>query len=147
MSADVQEILGLIPARGHAPNATFIEKIQKLKGLDEAGVGEGVNSESFSQENNRCARYTDTYFFNGPTPASMRLFSFFSPSGIKLGSHGTESAALSTRPQPRPPQTHSYRVLTDLYYQNSLAAKPQIYTIKTIRDSTILISWDLFKSF
>ena len=36
MSADVQEILGLIPARGHAPNATFTEKIQKqqLKSWD-----------------------------------------------------------------------------------------------------------------
>ena len=45
----------------------------------------------------------EVFFFNGPTPASFfRLFSFFSPSGIELGSHGPEPAALSTRPQPRP---------------------------------------------
>ena len=31
----------------------------------------------------------------------FRLFSFFSPGGIDLGSHGPESAALSTRPPPR----------------------------------------------
>ena len=46
-------------------------------------------------------------FLCGPTPASFCLFLFFSPSGIKLGSHGPESAALSTRPPP--PRPHEAR--------------------------------------
>ena len=40
-------------------------------------------------------------FIYGPTPASCRLFSVFSPNGIELKSHGPELAALSTRPPPR----------------------------------------------
>ena len=41
-------------------------------------------------------------FFNMGQPRHLFIyFSFFSPSGIELGSHGLESAALSTRP-PRP---------------------------------------------
>ena len=48
-------------------------------------------------------------FLNGPTLASFRLFSFFSSSGIELG---PETAALSTRPPPRPLESVSYLLLS-----------------------------------
>ena len=45
-------------------------------------------------------------FFNTGQPRPLFcLFYFFSPSGIKLGSYGPKSAALSTRPPPRPHST------------------------------------------
>ena len=46
-----------------------------------------------------------SFFKYGPTSANVSFFlffSFFSPSGVELGSYGPESAALSTRPPPRP---------------------------------------------
>ena len=47
------------------------------------------------------------FVFNmGQLGPLCHLFSFSSPSGIKLGSNGPESAALSTRPPPRPQLKH-----------------------------------------
>ena len=54
------------------------------------------------------------FFKMGQPRPLISLFSFSSPSGIKLGSQGPESAALSTRPPPRPQRRYHCLMLLNL---------------------------------
>ena len=54
------------------------------------------------------------FFYLGQPRPLICLFSFSSPSGIKLGSQGPESAALSTRPPPRPQRRYHCLMLLNL---------------------------------
>ena len=67
----------------------------------ERTVSMTLGNQHLQHSDNYCQTVEVLLFSNGPTPASFCLFSFFSPSGIELGSYGLESVAVSTRPPPR----------------------------------------------